>query len=371
MKNYNNIQSFLSEMLTKISSNVNEKDLCNNTPFLVGKNWKNISIHSILLKNYSFEGKAVSSRDICFMLHNAPQLKSVNLVLVDDVVPVLREICRSNSNIEKLTMKKCSSQGNLIPETVLINVLLSLRNLQSLELKQTKFTSHKFFETISLQSNITSIDVSLNEHVTLGDLMMVAHNSRILEFKMSRRYKTPKISDQEMAHLIKALKQQITLLHMDMCGLGNYTYNEIFSCSNLNDLKLNNAINLGVELLCKMSECLRNIRNLKIEGPSTIGEGDLYKALFADPTFGHQLETLKLEYYSSLSDKECCEILEVCPNLKKLSLKGSSKVTIEGICDVLVNATGLTLLNLAFLGISTFSSNILKLPSLDVSRCCC
>uniref|UniRef100_A0A1B6GQ78 F-box domain-containing protein n=1 Tax=Cuerna arida TaxID=1464854 RepID=A0A1B6GQ78_9HEMI len=93
MKKSNNIQSISSEMLSKIFSYVDDKDLCNNIP-LVCERWKRISSHSLLCRDVSFEGKLISSRDICFMLHNAPLLKSVNLVAVDDVVPVLREICR-------------------------------------------------------------------------------------------------------------------------------------------------------------------------------------------------------------------------------------------------------------------------------------
>ncbi|XP_046677028.1 uncharacterized protein LOC124365125 [Homalodisca vitripennis] len=366
MRKSNNIQSISSEVLAKIFSYVDDKDLCNNIP-LVCEKWKRVSSRSLLCRDVSFEGKLISSKDICFMLHNAPQLKSVNLVSVDDVVPVLREICRCNKNVEKLTVKQCSSQGNLIPEDVLINVLLSLKSLQSLELKQTKFTSHRFFEIVALQSNITCIDVSLNEFITLSDLRTVVHNSRILEFKMSHRYKTPKISDQEMAHLIKTMKQHITLLHMDMCGLGNYTYNEIFGCSNLTDLKMNNAINLRLELLYKMSKSLRKIQHLKIEGPSTITKGDLQRGLFVDSTFACQLNTLKLEYYSSFNNEECCKVLEVCTNLKKLSLKGCSTVTIEGICNALVKLTGLTFLNLAFLHVSTFNApNIFNLPCLNI-----
>uniref|UniRef100_A0A1B6G6E0 F-box domain-containing protein n=1 Tax=Cuerna arida TaxID=1464854 RepID=A0A1B6G6E0_9HEMI len=317
MKKSNNIQSISSEMLSKIFSYVDDKDLCNNIP-LVCERWKRISSHSLLCRDVSFEGKLISSRDICFMLHNAPLLKSVNLVAVDDVVPVLREICR-------------------------------------------------FFEIFALQSNITSIDVSLNEFVTLSDLRMVAHNSRILEFKMSHRYKRPTISDQEMAHLIKTMQQHITLLHMDMSGMGNYTYNEIFCCSNLTDLKMNNAINLSLELLYKMSKSLRKIQHLKIEGPSTITKGDLQKGLFANSTFACQLNTLKLEYYSCFNNEECCKVLEACTNLKKLSLKGCSTVTIEGICNALVKLTGLTYLNLAFLHVSTFNThNIFNLSGLNM-----
>lgn len=74
-------------------------------------------------------------------------------------------------------------------------------------------------------SHITSINISLNEYVTLDDLMVLVHNSRLQEFKMSRRYKEPKISDLEMAHLINSLKGQLTLLHLDMSGMSNFTYN--------------------------------------------------------------------------------------------------------------------------------------------------
>ncbi|XP_046685787.1 uncharacterized protein LOC124371489 [Homalodisca vitripennis] len=129
MRKSNNIQSISSEVLTKIFSYVDDKDLCNNIP-LVCEKWKRVSSRSLLCRDVSFEGKLISSKDICFMLHNAPQLKSVNLVSVDDVVPVLREICRCNKNVEKLTVKQCSSQGNLVPEDVLINVL-SLTEISS------------------------------------------------------------------------------------------------------------------------------------------------------------------------------------------------------------------------------------------------
>lgn len=74
-------------------------------------------------------------------------------------------------------------------------------------------------------SHITSINISSNEYVTLDDLMVLVHNSRLQEFKMSRRYKEPKISDLEMAHLINSLKDQLTLLHLDMSGMSIFTYN--------------------------------------------------------------------------------------------------------------------------------------------------
>ncbi|XP_054283612.1 uncharacterized protein LOC129000675 [Macrosteles quadrilineatus] len=313
--NKKHIQNFPSPLLSRIFSYVDEKDLCNNVPFVCEK-WKLASSHSLHVKNAYFEGESVSAKDICFVLSNSPLLDSVTLVSCHNSVPILRQISRCNRNIEKLILKECSSNGDIIPEDVLINILWSLPQLNTIELFNTKFRSHLLFELLATLPNITSIDLSLNEFITMEDLMRLVHNSHITEFKLSRRCERPKITDEEFVHLIRMMSPRLVLLHLDMGGVGGKVYNEILSCIKLVDLKLNNALNLSKSVLNQIPHQLRKLKHLSIEGPTHgLNKDDFHVSLFINNEFGMKIESLRLEKCDSLRDKECCDVVQSCPNL--------------------------------------------------------
>lgn len=131
------------------------------------------------------------------------------------------------------------------------------------------------------------------------------------------------------------------------------------------DLKLNNAINLSGDILKQLSKALIYLQHLKIEGPSLLTQQDFQNSFMAEVRFSSQLETLKLHKFDCLKDTECCNILEVCLNLKNLSLKGCKSLTIEGMYAHLLKLTNLIHLNIAFIGKSArIDSIVLYLPEL-------
>lgn len=316
-------------------------------------------------RSVTFHGDSVRSSDICSLLRRSPLLEHLNLVSINDIVPILRQICRSNKRIESLSLQDCSSNGNVVPKEALKNILLSLPVLRKIDLKQTKIQSESFYRLVSTAPNITSLDLSLNETVTYRDLLSIVHNSRLKEFKITRRHKKLNISDLEMAYLIKCLKRQLTLLDLDMSGMGSHTYTEIFQCVNLTDLKLNYAMNLTSELLSSIPSSLKKIQCLKLEGPTMLLDNDLFTHLFNNSGFSQQLTTLQLENFDSMTDEECRKILTACSKLKVLSLKGCKTLTVRGILKDLTGLTSLVQLNLGFTGCLDGLEEISSLPLLN------
>lgn len=96
---------------------------------------------------------------------------------------------------------------------------------------------------------------------------------------------------------------------------------------------------------------LRKLKHLSIEGPTYgLNKDDFHVALFINNEFGMKIESLRLEKCDSLSDKECCDVVQSCPNLVVFSIQGCKGVSLQGIAEALSKAKKLKHLNIAFLG---------------------
>lgn len=84
----------------------------------------------------------------------------------------------------------------------------------------------KFFELLTKCENMKSINISLNKHLNMKELMTLVHNCKQLEeLKFARCHDDNiNITDENIAYLINKLKNTLTVLKLDAVNIASLTF---------------------------------------------------------------------------------------------------------------------------------------------------
>ena len=137
-----NLVDFPDEILLEIFSYLDIRDLCHTLP-LVNSYCNDLSKDFSLWKNLIFKGNDFTTNAVTTILKKFPNLKRLVLIERNDTTIILSHVCKYNTGLEALVIKRCS-----VSEDVVFLTMDCLTNLSVITVKETEFCCIKFLEQL-------------------------------------------------------------------------------------------------------------------------------------------------------------------------------------------------------------------------------
>ncbi|XP_063241538.1 uncharacterized protein LOC134541790 [Bacillus rossius redtenbacheri] len=341
------------EVLVRIFSYFPEEEIAG-VLMHVCQHWRLAATHPSLWCRLRFQGASLPARDICRLLHHSACLTSLQLVAVPgpSVVRALRQVCRCNPLLQHITVKRCMREDECIPDSVLKNLVVSCRELLSINFKGTQIRTRRLVSELVYAPQLRSLKLSLQASSRPRDLLLAALNCRDLsELVVSpcrARGGPPPLADTDACLLFHALRPSLAALSFDAHGLCEPALQAILSCSLLRSLKLTNCVQLSGALFRSLPRRLPGLARLRLANACQLTSEDVAGA-FAEPGSPlRRLSYLDLAGCWRLRDEGLLVVAEAAGGtLMHVGLERCKSVTRAGVAGLLGACRHLRHLNVA------------------------
>ncbi|CAH1119270.1 unnamed protein product [Phaedon cochleariae] len=322
----------------------------------VSQQWRSVAEHPSLRKTLKFSGIARDTAEICERIWRYNQAQTIHVRRICEPVDVLRQICRCSENLKHLTLRHCPQ----IFEDSLRHLLLTCKNLESLDLKGTPFRALIFYEELVLAQSLSCVNFSENPYLLPSNIATIILNCRKLTgFHLSSFKPINKINltDSDCYFILSHTVLKLNSLTLDCSTLSTYSFPSIMRSKYLKYLCLNYAYNFDSSDFQDMWKSLKNLTSLKIRFARQLTDKSVKTLFMEGKKVMSKLEALDLTGCSGLKDQGVIAIAQCCSGLKSLVLRSCKNVSDIGV--VFKRCQALEVLNIAFCSQLRFGSTMM------------